>query len=250
MQTSLVRKITAATLVSAIVLVSAPASAQWVVFDPSNYIKNTITSLQSIKSVAEQVKSYALQVQRYKTELEQVARLDPKSLVLRNANEDLKNSVQLIKELDGVYGSVESAKSIMEMDMRNYSMSRHSSFDDYIHSEISRVDREGKGRVTAFQSERIAVQNAQTQMEQVHKIADQIKGPVGIQQSLQTANQQLNLMAAQNAQLMQVIASKQALDNQKAAMEAERERAVAESSDKAKKMMGTTSSSISSWKGN
>lgn len=250
MQTLTAKKLAAAALAGFIALATVQAQAQWVVFDPTNFVKNTITSLQSIKMVAEQVKNYALDVQRYKNELEQAAKFNPNSLVFRDANEDLKNSLRLINELNGVYGSVESAKSVMEMEMRNYSMTRHKSFDEYLTAERSRVDKEGKGRMAAFQTERMAIENAQKQMAQVQEIAGQIKGPIGIQQSLQTANQQLNMMAAQNAQLMQVIASKQALDNQKAAMDAERDRAVAESNERAKKMMDSTSSSITKWKEN
>lgn len=249
LQKSLAEKFAVVLLAWLIALASAPAQAI-TVFDPSNFVKNTITSLQSIKMVAEQVKSYALDVQRYKNELEQAARFDPKSLVFLDAQEDLKNSLRLINELKGVYGSVENAKAIMEMEMRNYSLTRHKSFDEYLLAERNRVDKEGKGRIAAVQTERMAIENAQKQMAQVQEIAGQIKGPIGIQQSLQTANQQLNIMAAQNAQLMQVIASKQAMDNQKVAMEAERDRAVAESAEKAKKMMEATSTSVTKWKDN
>lgn len=249
MQNFLIKKIVIAATAGVFSLASLSAHAV-TVFDPSNFVKNTITSLQSVKMVAEQVKSYALDVQRFKNELEQAARFDPNSLVFRDANEDLKNSLRLINELKGVYGNIENAKSIMEMEMRNYSMTRHTSFDEYLLAERSRVDKEGKGRLAAIQTERMAIENAQKQMSQVQEIAQQIKGPIGIQQSLQTTNQQLNLMAAQNAQLMQVIASKQAMDNQKAAMEAERDRSVAESTEKGKKMMDSTASSISNWKNN
>lgn len=249
MQNFLVKKIAIAATAGVFSIASLSAHAV-TVFDPSNFVKNTITSLQSVKMVAEQVKSYALDVQRFKNELEQAARFDPNSLVFRDANEDLRNSLRLIKELDGVYGSIENAKSVMEMEMRNYSMTRHTSFDDYLMAERSRVDKEGKGRIAAIQTERMAIENAQKQMSQVQEIAQQIKGPIGIQQSLQTTNQQLNLMAAQNAQLMQVIASKQAMDNQKSAMEAERDRSIAESTEKGKKMMDSTATSISNWKNN
>lgn len=249
MLTSIAKKLVVVALAGTAAVASVQVHAN-IVFDPTNFVKNTITSLQSVKMVAEQVKNYALDVQRYKNELEQAAKFDPNSLVFRNADEDLQNSLRLINELNGVYGSIQTAKSVMEMEMRNYSTSRHASFEDYLLAERSRVDKEGKGRIAAIQTERIAIENAQKQMTQVQEIAKQIKGPIGIQQSLQTTNQQLNLMAAQNAQLMQVIASKQAMDNHRAAMDAERDRAVADSAEKAKKMMESTSNSITNWKNN
>lgn len=249
MRTSIVKRFAVVALAGAVAVTAMQAQAR-IVFDPTNFVKNTITSLQSVKMVAEQVKNYALDVQRYKNELEQAAKFDPNSLVFRNADEDLKNSLRLINELDGVYGSIQTAKSVMEMEMRNYSTSRHASFEDYLLAERARVDKEGKGRVAAIQTERMAIENAQKQMAQVQEISKQIKGPIGIQQSLQTTNQQLNLMAAQNAQLMQVIANKQAMDNHKAAMDAERERAVADSAERAKKMMESTSTSVTNWKNN
>jgi len=249
MLTSIAKKLVVVALAGTAAVASVQAHAK-IVFDPTNFVKNTITSLQSVKMVAEQVKNYALDVQRFKNELEQAAKFDPNSLVFRNADEDLQNSLRLINELNGVYGSIQTAKSVMEMEMRNYSTSRHASFEDYLLAERSRVDKEGKGRIAAIQTERMAIENAQKQMTQVQEIAKQIKGPIGIQQSLQTTNQQLNLMAAQNAQLMQVIASKQAMDNHRAAMDAERDRAVADSAEKAKKMMESTSNSITNWKNN
>lgn len=249
MLTSIAKKLVVVALAGTAAVASVQAHAT-IVFDPTNFVKNTITSLQSVKMVAEQVKNYALDVQRFKNELEQAAKFDPNSLVFRNADEDLQNSLRLINELNGVYGSIQTAKSVMEMEMRNYSTSRHASFEDYLLAERSRVDKEGKGRIAAIQTERMAIENAQKQMTQVQEIAKQIKGPIGIQQSLQTTNQQLNLMAAQNAQLMQVIASKQAMDNHRAAMDAERDRAVADSAEKAKKMMESTSNSITNWKNN
>lgn len=249
MLTSIAKKLVVVALAGTAAVASVQVHAQ-IVFDPTNFVKNTITSLQSVKMVAEQVKNYALDVQRFKNELEQAAKFDPNSLVFRNADEDLQNSLRLINELNGVYGSIQTAKSVMEMEMRNYSTSRHASFEDYLLAERSRVDKEGKGRIAAIQTERIAIENAQKQMTQVQEIAKQIKGPIGIQQSLQTTNQQLNLMAAQNAQLMQVIASKQAMDNHRAAMDAGRDRAVADSAEKAKKMMESTSNSVTNWKNN
>jgi len=226
---------------------TVPTGAAYVVFDPSNFVKNTITSLQSVKMVAEQVKNYALDLQRYKNELEQAAKFDASSLVFRNVDQDLQNSMQIINDLNSVYGSIESAKSVMEMEMRNYSMSRHKSFEDYITAETTRVEREGKGRVSAFQAERNAIKNAQTQMEQIQKLADQIKAPVGIQQSLQTTNQQLNLMAAQNAQLMQVIANKQALDNERAAMDAAKQQSQMEGEKKAIEALRAANREYKKW---
>lgn len=225
-----------------------PASAFGkIVFDPSNFVKNTITSMQAVKSVAEQVKLYALEMQRYKTELEQAAKYDANSLIFRNVDQDLKNSMQIINDLNSVYGSIESAKSIMEMEMRNYSMSRHKSFEDYVLAEQKRAEMEGKGRISAFQAERNAIQNAQNQMEQVQKMANQIKAPAGIQQSIQTTNQHLNLMSAQNAQLLQIIAQKQALDNQQAAMDSAKRQSQMESEKRAIDAVRESNRALKSW---
>lgn len=246
MQKSVAKRITTAWFAALLLVSSLPARAT-VVFDPTNFIENLISAMQNIEMVAEQAKSYSLDLQRYQNELRQAAAFNPNSLIFRDASEDFKNSLQILNDLRSIYGNVKSAKSIMETEMRMYSMSRHKSFEDYITHDMARAEREGRGRVSAFQAERNAIQTAHKQMEQVRQLADQIKAPAGLQQSMQTANQQLNLMAAQNAQLMQVIASKQALDNQNAAMEAAKKQSEMEGEKKAVKAMRASVESFKRW---
>lgn len=246
MQKSVVKRVVTAWVAAALLVSSLPARA-WVVFDPTNFIENLISAMQNIEMVAEQARAYSLELQRYQNELRQAANFNPNSLIFRDANEDFKNSLQILNDLRSIYGNVKSAKSIMETEMRMYSMSRQKSFEDYVAHDMARAEREGKGRASAFQAERNAIQTAHKQMDQVRRLAEQIKAPVGLQQSMQTANQQLNLMAAQNAQLMQLIANKQALDNQSAAMEAAKRQSEIESEKRAAKAIRTSAESFRRW---
>lgn len=58
-----------------ITLAPAPAAAQWAVFDASNFVKNTMTSMQTYQQYVQMLNDYAMQAQQYMTMVKNLERM-------------------------------------------------------------------------------------------------------------------------------------------------------------------------------
>lgn len=56
------------------------ASAQWITFDPTNFIQNTTTALESVAGTAQRSTAYVAQLKQYQTMLTNLKALPPSSL--------------------------------------------------------------------------------------------------------------------------------------------------------------------------
>ena len=87
---------------------SATASAQYIVWDPTNYVQNAMTAAQTVQSVIQQVQSYATQIRQYEMEVRQLAAMPANAIntikQIRNVN--LSNVNGYINSLQSLYGNL------------------------------------------------------------------------------------------------------------------------------------------------
>ena len=86
-------------------ITSASASAQYIVWDPTNYVQNAMTAAQTVQSVIQQVQSYATQIRQYEMEVRQLAAMPANAIntikQIRNVN--LSNVNGYINSLQSLY---------------------------------------------------------------------------------------------------------------------------------------------------
>jgi P-type conjugative transfer protein TrbJ len=86
---------------AALALWSAPmlAAAQFVVFDPTNFARNTVTAAQSVKAefqraqqIANQIRQYVVEAQQYVAMVQMLRKMQPEDIAwnILRSDEDLR----------------------------------------------------------------------------------------------------------------------------------------------------------------
>ncbi|GEM_PF-3078710 len=211
-------------VVLAMGLVFTTSAFAKIVFDPSNFSKNTVTAVQQVKQTAHQAAIYAEEVKQYQKMVQDLTQLNP-AVIQQGVQRgyippgEYSSTDQVYKASQGVYGTYKDVNSTMtSMD------STYSRMDDLMKdldrtSILSKVSPE---RVLQYDFQRAqqgiaqdknyykTLQTLNGQMEQHQKRADQLStelpkqsGTVGMLQLVGTQNA---LLQDQLSHLIQVSA--------------------------------------------
>ena len=88
------------------------AYAQWTVFDPSNFARNTVTSIQAVQSTSTLINQYQTQLNQYQNQILQHKNIDPSSvagMLARNSAEH-QNAITAAASMNNLYGSLGSVQ--------------------------------------------------------------------------------------------------------------------------------------------
>ena len=183
-----------------------------VVYDPINHIENAAAAAEATKQTAGQIQAYALQAQQYAAQLQNLKRLPDEILqrTLKPYQEEAKVATQLYSELKSAYRDVKSLQNGFQSRLREIGALKLSP-KDYLEHEIRLAERKGSGWEQAFRGDLAALQSVNDDFARIKSLQAQIGASVGVQQSMQSLNEHLNLLAGQNAQLVGLIASRQAM---------------------------------------
>ena len=183
-----------------------------IVYDPINHIENAAAAVEAIKQTAGQIQAYALQAQQYAAQLQNLKRLPDEILqrTLKPYQDEAKAAMQLYGELKVAYRDVKSLQSGFQSRLREIGALKLSA-KEYMDHEIRLAERKGLGWEQAFRGDLAALQSVNDDFARIKSLQAQIGASVGVQQSMQSLNEHLNLLAGQNAQLVGLVASRQAL---------------------------------------
>lgn len=185
--------------------VSASASAQWMVFDPTNWVQNYATAIQTL----EQYKQMVQQVMNSTTELQSLA--DPQTLVNQTIGQ-LQSGVQATNNLIATLGSGQTAAQNL---VSAYGAGGSGNFSNWIASLNQQGQMQSQGVSALAQSvtaSNQAVQDAQTQWA---KSNSEIGAAPGLHDQLQIVNQNLMTLIQQNQAVNQTLAALAASEAQK-----------------------------------
>ncbi len=209
-----------------------PASAQWVVFDPTNYLQNIVTAAESINATAQRASSYANQLQQYQTMLTNLKRMSPAQLALATSQlnlgqtEVLKNvgdlsklrdiasiateaqsvagtlananqSLASLKRLQESLGGLNQAYSQRFEEARRMNMT----WEQYAAREDLQIQSRVATAAARAQEDINRIDNVKRDFEFAQDMAAKIPEAEGVQQSMGLMNTQMNRVVTQLAQL-------------------------------------------------
>jgi P-type conjugative transfer protein TrbJ len=200
-----------------------PAAAQWVVYDPTNYVQNVLSAARALEQINNQIQSLQNEAQMLINQARNLANLPYSSL------QQLEQSVQRTQALLGQAQRI--AFDVQQIDQAfqsQYSSISLSTSDQRLVADArSRWQNTVGGLQDALRVQAGVVGNIDTNRAEMAALVGQSQGATGALQATQAGNQLLALQAQQLADLVAVVAANgraQALSDAERAAAAEQGR--------------------------
>jgi P-type conjugative transfer protein TrbJ len=193
-------------------LASAPAAAQWTVFDPSNYSQNLMTAARSLQQINNQIQSLQNQATMITNMAKNLSHIDFPEL------QSLRATLQQIDTLMGRAKAIEYQVDHVDAEFRQMfptSFNAALTSNDHVTAAKARLD----ASMSAYQ-ETMSVQaqiaaNVTVDAATLSALTAKSQSAEGALQAAQATNQLLALIAKQQFQLQNLLVSQgraQALD--------------------------------------
>lgn len=181
------------------------------VYDPINHIETAITAANAVRQTAQQMVSYMVQLQQLATQIQNIRSLPVNVMaqILAPYEQQMANAQSLLQTLTVTAQQLQSLKATLTGQAQQMAAWQQTP-QTYLQNEVQFNQTQGQGLGAALQNELMTLQGLRVSYGQIQSLQTQIPAAVGMQQSLQTVNQHLNLLAGQNNQLMGLIAAAQA----------------------------------------
>ena len=184
-------------------LASAPAHAQWVVFDPSNYAQNILTAAHTLQQVNNQITSLQNEAQMLINQARNLASLPFSSLQALQQN--IARTQALIAQAQGIAYNVQNIDQAFRT---NYApASTTASSQSLIDGAQQRWQQSVQGLQDAMRTQATVVDNLPTNSAQMAALVTASQGATGALQATQAGNQLLALQAQQLADLTAAVAA-------------------------------------------
>ena len=197
-------RLATASMIAITVAVSLrPASAQLVVFDPSNYAQNVLTAARSLQQINNQIVSLQNQAQMLVNQAKNLATLPFSSLL--QLEQSIQRTQQLLAQAQRIaydVGQIDRAFST------TYAPATFSISDQaLIANAQTRWQNAMVGLQDAMRTQATVVGNLNTNRTQMSALVTSSQGATGALQASQAGNQLLALQAQQLADLTAVVAA-------------------------------------------
>jgi P-type conjugative transfer protein TrbJ len=180
-----------------------PAAAQWVVYDPTNYVQNVLSAARALEQINNQIQSLQNEAQMLINQARNLASLPYSSL------QQLQQSVQRTQALLGQAQRI--AFDVQQIDQAFQSqygkISLSTSDQRLVADARSRWQNTVGGLQDALRVQAGVVGNIDTNRAEMAALIGQSQGATGALQATQAGNQLLALQAQQLADLVAVVAA-------------------------------------------
>lgn len=180
-----------------------PAAAQWVVYDPTNYVQNVLSAARALEQINNQIQSLQNEAQMLINQARNLASLPYSSL------QQLQQSVQRTQALLGQAQRI--AFDVQQIDQAfqsQYGNIARSTPDQRLVADArSRWQNTVGGLQDALRVQAGVVGNIDTNRAEMAGLVGQSQGATGALQATQAGNQLLALQAQQLADLVAVVAA-------------------------------------------
>lgn len=196
------------------------ACAQWTVFDPSNFAQNVVTAAKAVKGEIYQDTNIVYQYQIMANQLMQAVNLDPAAMKAQfdEITGDIDKYKSLISNATDLYGDLQKGNQWLTNVQTLVSRSGKSNaqwFSDMA-TLYQQNDRQSKG---LFQLGSDVMQHTQQLAQRRAQLQSQIALTPTAQATAELTTHYLDIVASQNADLLQLTAAKQQQDAQKASID-------------------------------
>jgi P-type conjugative transfer protein TrbJ len=187
-------------------LLWTPKVFSFVVFDPSNFVQNSLTASQTAHQIIQSISQYETQLLQFQTQLKQLSTLDPEKIsTLLNVNSvDLMNLNKLKISLTDLYGSLNDVTQNFNNRLQS-AQYLGLSWDQYAKFEQDRIQRHQSTAITRANNEISSMERATRDYQFALDAQSLIPSTNGIHESLQLLNSQVNRMLTQNADLIRLM---------------------------------------------
>lgn len=211
---------TAALLGGALVLPTAPAQAQFTVFDPSNYTQNLLTAARTLQQINNQIQSLQNEATMLLGQAKNLSRVDfPELQALR----------QTLQQIDGLMSEARGIGfRVSDLDRQFAELFPRDSRQALSRNEQAMAARTRLGTAMDAYRQTMAVQaqiaeNIEADAGLLGALAARSQGAEGALQASQTTNQLLALVAKQQFQIQNLMAAQYRADATEAARRAQAE---------------------------
>jgi P-type conjugative transfer protein TrbJ len=184
-------------------IVTTPAAAQWVVFDPSNYAQNILTAARTLQSVNQQITQLQNEATMLINQARNLASLPYSSL--QQLQQSVQRTQQLLGQAQNIAFDVQQIDRAFQQQYGNVSMS--ASDQQLVTDARSRWQNTVGGLQDAMKVQAGVVGNIDTNRAQMSALVGSSQSATGALQATQAGNQLLALQAQQLADLTAVVAA-------------------------------------------
>ena len=184
-------------------VLSTPAAAQWIVYDPTNYAQNVLTAARTLQQVNQQITQLQNEAQMLINQARNLASLPHSSL--QQLQQSVQRTQQLLSQAQGIALNVQQIDRAFQTTYGNASMS--ASDQALVTQARERWQNTVGGLQDAMRVQAGVVGNIDTNRTEMSALIGQSQGATGALQATQAGNQLLALQAQQLADLTAVVAA-------------------------------------------
>lgn len=168
------------------------------VVDMTNFAQNIITATkvtEELRTKYEEMRLNYMMLQNARGNMQQVPVLISKLAAME-------------QELNQLHGSLGQARDVMDQRFRDYAASGTKSLPEYYALEQRRAENNIGDARARYIRDRQILQNVNEQYQRVQTLQGGIESSTGPLQQQQLLNSHMNIIATQNAQLLEIMSSK------------------------------------------
>jgi len=211
-------------------VLTTPAHAWRIVFDPSNYAQNVLTAARTLEQITHQITSLQNEAQMLINQARNLASL-PFSAV-QEIQQSMQRTQQLLEQAQNIAFDVQQIDQAFQQQYGNVSMS--ATDQQLVADARTRWQNTVGGLQDAMRVQAGVVGNIDTNRTQMSELVGQSQGATGALQATQAGNQ---ILALQSQQLSDLVALISANGRAGALTEAERAAAVAQGREQRRRFL-------------
>jgi type IV secretion system protein TrbJ len=180
-----------------------PAAAQWVVYDPTNYVQNVLSAARALEQINNQIQSLQNEAQMLINQARNLASLPYSSL--QQLQQSVQRTQALLGQAQRIAFDVQQIDQAFQSQYGNISLS--TSDQRLVADARSRWQNTVGSLQDAMRVQAGVVGNIDTNRAEMAALVGQSQGATGALQATQAGNQLLALQAQQLADLVAVVAA-------------------------------------------
>ena len=196
-------------------MLATPAAAQWIVYDPTNYVQNVLTAARTLEQINNQIQSLQNEAQMLINQARNLASLPHSSL--QQLQQNVQRTQQLLGQAQNLAFEVGQIDQAFQSQYGNVSLSATDA--QLVADARGRWENTVGGLQDAMRVQAGVVGNIDSNRAEMAALVGQSQGATGALQATQAGNQ---LLALQSLQLSDLIALISANGRADALTEAER----------------------------
>jgi len=184
-------------------VLAPPAAAQWIVYDPTNYVQNVLTAARTLEQINNQITSLQNEATMLINQARNLASLPYSSL--QQLQQSVQRTQQLLRQAQNIAFDVQQIDQAFQQQYGNVSLS--ATQQQLVADARSRWQNTVGGLQDAMRVQAGVVGNIDTNRAQMSALVGQSQGATGALQATQAGNQLLALQAQQLADLTALLAA-------------------------------------------